>query len=112
MVEAQRHALRLLALLADILAAALLLEEARASLAAGDERKSLIARLFIESHFIAEPRGSFPERDWLYRQFKELTETAVSPRVIRAGLPGGGAAIGCRSLFPRREPQRIKCICQ
>ena len=78
-VEAQRHALRLLALLADILAASLLLEEARASLAAGDERKSLIARLFIESHFIAESRGSFPERDWLYRQFKELTETAVSP---------------------------------
>jgi hypothetical protein len=26
-----------------------------------------------------ESRGSFPERDWLYRQFKELTETAVSP---------------------------------
>ena len=78
-VEAQRQALRLLALLADILAAALLLDEARASLAAGEERKSLIARLFIESHFIAEPRGSFPERDWLYRQFKELTETAVSP---------------------------------
>jgi hypothetical protein len=69
MVAAQRQALRLLALLADILAAALLLDEARA-----DQRKSLIARLFIESHFTAESRGSFPERDWLYRQFKELTE--------------------------------------
>jgi alkylation response protein AidB-like acyl-CoA dehydrogenase len=77
-VEAQRHALRLLALLADILAAALLLQEARAALSEGEEHKSLIARLFIESHF-AEPRGSFPERDWLYRQFKELTETTVSP---------------------------------
>jgi len=72
-VEAQRHALRLLALLADILAAALLLEEARESLAMGEERKSLIARLFIESHFTTERRGVLPERDWLYRRFDELT---------------------------------------
>jgi hypothetical protein len=77
--EAQRQALRLLALLADILAAALLLEEARESLAKGEERKSLIARFFIESHFSAAPRGSFPEKDWLYRQFEELTKDAVIP---------------------------------
>jgi acyl-CoA dehydrogenase len=77
--EAQRHALRLLALLADILSAALLLEEASQSLAKGEARKSLIARLFIESHFAAAARGSFPERDWLYRQFEEMAKAAVSP---------------------------------
>jgi acyl-CoA dehydrogenase len=73
-VDAQRHALRLLALLADILAAALLLQEARAALSEGDERKSLIARLFVESHFSQAPRGNLPERDWLYRKFEELTK--------------------------------------
>ena len=73
MVAAQRQALRLLALLADILAAALLLDEARA-----EKRKASIARLFVGSHFTAEPRGCFPDRDWLYRQFNELTEIPAS----------------------------------
>ena len=70
--SAQRHALRLLALMADILAAALLLEEAAQELAAGEERKSLLARLFIETHFTAAPRGALPERDWLYQRFDEI----------------------------------------
>jgi alkylation response protein AidB-like acyl-CoA dehydrogenase len=70
---AQRHALRLLALLADILAAALLLEEAR-----DDHRKAMIARLFIETQFSAEPRGVLPGRDWLYRDFSELVPAAPS----------------------------------
>jgi hypothetical protein len=69
----------LLALLADILAAALLLEEASLSLAKGEERKSLIARLFIESHFAAAPRGALPEREWLYRNFHELTAAKILP---------------------------------
>ncbi|HKF61793.1 MAG TPA: acyl-CoA dehydrogenase family protein [Dongiaceae bacterium] len=69
---AQRHALRLLALMADILAAALLLEEAAVELLDGRERKSLLARLFIETHFSAAPRGTLPDRDWLYRRFGEL----------------------------------------
>jgi acyl-CoA dehydrogenase len=69
---AQRHALRLLALMADILAAALLLEEAAQQLAEGDERKTLVARLFIETHFSAAPRGALPDRDWLYRRFVEF----------------------------------------
>jgi len=43
-------------------------------LSEGDERKSLVARLFVESHFSAAPRGNLPERDWLYRQFEELTK--------------------------------------
>jgi alkylation response protein AidB-like acyl-CoA dehydrogenase len=69
--SAQRHALRLLALMADILAAALLLEDAAQELAASEERKSLIARLFVETHFTAAPRGTLPDRDWLYRRFGE-----------------------------------------
>jgi hypothetical protein len=69
---AQRHALRLLALMADILAAALLLEDAAQELAAGEERKSLIARFFVETHFTAAPRGTLPDRDWLYRRFGEF----------------------------------------
>jgi hypothetical protein len=72
--SAQRHALRLLTLMADILAAALLLEEAAQQLAEGDERKSLIARLFVETHFTAVPRGTLPERDWLYRRFLEFVD--------------------------------------
>jgi alkylation response protein AidB-like acyl-CoA dehydrogenase len=70
--SAQRHALRLLALMADILAAALLLEETAVELSEGNERKSLIARLFIETHFTAAPRGTLPERDWLYQRFVEF----------------------------------------
>lgn len=70
--SAQRHALRLLALMADILAAALLLEDAAQALSAGEERKSLIARLFVEMHFTAAPRGTLPERDWLYRRFVDF----------------------------------------
>jgi len=58
--------------MADILAAALLLEEAAQELAAGEERKSLLARLFIETHFTAAPRGALPERDWLYQRFDEI----------------------------------------
>jgi len=70
--SAQRHALRLLALMADILAAALLLEEAAVELSEGNERKSLIARLFVETHFSTAPRGVLPDRDWLYRRFAEF----------------------------------------
>ncbi|HEX4571607.1 MAG TPA: acyl-CoA dehydrogenase family protein [Dongiaceae bacterium] len=70
--SAQRHALRLLGLMADILAAALLLEDAAQELAAGEDRKSLIARLFVETHFTAAPRGALPDRDWLYRRFGEF----------------------------------------
>jgi hypothetical protein len=63
----------LMALMADILAAALLLEEAAADLAAGDGRKTLIARLFVESQF-APParRGILPGRDWTHRHFERL----------------------------------------
>lgn len=72
--EAQRHARKLLALMADTLAAALLVEQAAAGLAAdGDRRKAIIARLFIERRF-AHPkrRGILPGQDWAQRHFDDL----------------------------------------
>ncbi len=71
--EAQRHARRLLALLADLLAATLLLEEATADFALGDGRKALVARLFIEERLARLPRrGILPGRDWTSRHFADL----------------------------------------
>jgi alkylation response protein AidB-like acyl-CoA dehydrogenase len=71
--EARRHARRLMALMADILAAGLLLREAQEGLVLGDHRKSLIARLFIEARFEPPPRrGILPQRDWMHREFEAL----------------------------------------
>ena len=56
--------------MADTLAAGLLLEEASEAHAAGDGRKALIARLFLERH-LAPParRGIGPGQDWAQRHF-------------------------------------------
>jgi acyl-CoA dehydrogenase len=71
--EARRHARRLMALMADILAGALLLGEAEEGLKLGDHRKSLIARLFIEARFQPPARrGILPQRDWMHREFDAL----------------------------------------
>ncbi|HWA44485.1 MAG TPA: acyl-CoA dehydrogenase family protein [Hypericibacter adhaerens] len=71
--EAQRHARRLMALMADILAGALLLVEAGEGLKQGDHRKSLILQLFIEARFAAPARrGILPQRDWMHREFEAL----------------------------------------
>lgn len=71
--EARRHARRLMALMADLLAAALLLEEASADLAAGDGRKALVLRLFAETRLAPPPRrGILPGRGWAERRFPEL----------------------------------------
>lgn len=72
--EAQRHARKLLALMADTLAAALLLEQASTALSRdGDRRKAIVARLFIEKRF-APParRGILPGQDWAQRHFDDL----------------------------------------
>lgn len=71
--RAQRHARRLLALMADVMAAALLVEEATAGLARGDARKSLILRLFIQT-CLARParRGVGPETEWTGAAFAPL----------------------------------------
>ncbi len=72
--EAQRHARKLLALMADTLAATLLLEQASKALSGnGDRRKAIVARLFIEKRF-ARParRGILPDQDWAQRHFDDL----------------------------------------
>ncbi|MFQ5533730.1 MAG: acyl-CoA dehydrogenase family protein [Sphingomonadales bacterium] len=72
--EAQRHARKLLALMADTLAAAFLIERAVERLeTAGDRRKAIVARLFVERQF-ARPdrRGILPGQDWAQRHFDDL----------------------------------------
>lgn len=72
-MEAQRHARRLMGLMADTLAAALVLEEA----SAGDARKAMIARLFIESRLApATRRGIAPGRGWVQENFDALAARA------------------------------------
>ncbi|MBM3517457.1 MAG: hypothetical protein FJX56_06180, partial [Alphaproteobacteria bacterium] len=71
--EARRHARRLLALMADLLAAALLCEEAGAGMTRGDGRKTLIARLFIEAKLQPPPRrGIVSGADWAEPHFDDL----------------------------------------
>jgi len=71
--EAQRHARRLMVLLADTLGGALLLGEASRDLARGDARKALVARLYMEKRFPESvSRGIGPGRDWVHRHFEAL----------------------------------------
>ena len=74
--EAERHARRLMHLMSDVLAAALLLDEAQKGLAGGDARKSLVLRLFLERHL--EPparRGIGPGGDWVQAHFDALVHS-------------------------------------
>lgn len=60
--DGPRHARRLLELMADCLAAALLLAEAAADLTQGDARKALVAERFVALHFGgASPIGPAPD---------------------------------------------------
>lgn len=79
--EAQRHARRLLGLMADVLAAALLLESATAEWAAGNGRMALIARLFVDTRLQPLPRrGIVSGRDWTSRYFDILAlDGSVDP---------------------------------
>ena len=71
--EAQRHARRLMTLLGDTLGAALLLDEATHDLAAGDARKALILRLYMDARFPETiARGIGPGGDWANRHFDAL----------------------------------------
>jgi acyl-CoA dehydrogenase len=86
--EAARHGRRLMALMADILAAALLLQAARSSLAKGDCRKALVARLFVEAQFVPPARrGILPGRDWLHRHFRALADYAAIAPGPRGAMP-------------------------
>lgn len=80
--EARRHARQLLGFMADVLAAALLCEEAVAGIAQVDGRKALIARLFIEAQLARPPRrGMAPGADWAEPHFDAL----IDFRPISAG---------------------------
>lgn len=86
-MEARRHARRLMALMADLLAATLLLEEAAADLAQGDGRKAIVARLFVEERLESpQRRGILPGRGWAERHFADL----VGYREIAPGAGGLG----------------------
>ncbi len=85
--EAQRHARKLLAMMADILAAALLAEEADAELKDGNARKALVLRLFVEAHLDTPParRGIGPGQDWAQRNFEALVGyEAIDAAVLEA----------------------------
>ncbi len=69
--DGPRVAARLMALLADTLCAALLLEEATADLAAGDRRKALVAERFLASRFAARPAIG-PVEDAAHRHFDAI----------------------------------------
>lgn len=71
--RAQRQARRLLALMADVMAATLLLEAATEGLARGDARKSMVLKLFAQS-CLERParRGIGPETEWVGAAFEPL----------------------------------------
>lgn len=79
--EAERHARRLMHFMSDVLAAALLLDEARKGLDRGDTRKLLVLRLFLEWHLDPPPRrGIEPGRDWVQTHFDALVAyDAIAP---------------------------------
>lgn len=71
--EAQRHARRLMHYMSDILAAGLLMEEARAGLETGDARKALVLRLFLDRHLSPpDRRGISSGRGWTDEHFEAL----------------------------------------
>jgi len=72
-MEAQRHARKLLTFMSDVFAAALLIDEARLNLEAGDRRKAIVAGLFIADR-LAPParRGILPGESLAHRHFEDL----------------------------------------
>lgn len=83
--EAERHARRLLAFMADLFAAVLLLEEASAGAAQGDFRKAAVLRLFLDERLAPPPRrGIGPGREWTSRLFEPILVFAPVDR--RAAL--------------------------
>ena len=72
--RARRHARRLMALMADTLSAALLLEEAAHGQAQGDGRKAAVARLFVAARLEPPPRrGIFAAGEDMAENFAALT---------------------------------------
>ncbi len=88
---AERHARRLLALMADVLGAALLLEQAGLDFAAGNGRTALLARLFIDARLAPLPRrGIVGGGAWTSTLFVPLAYDApVDPGAALAILAAG-----------------------
>jgi alkylation response protein AidB-like acyl-CoA dehydrogenase len=83
--EAPYHGRRLLELMADVLSAALLVEEASADVAGGDARKAIVANRFI-AHRLAPPtrRGLAPVDDPGQRHFDAMIGyQEVPPAALR-----------------------------
>lgn len=79
--EAERHARRLLALMADVFAATLLLEEANAGATQGDFRKAAVLRLFLDQRLaLPERRGIGPGRKWTSKLFESIVGYAPLDR--------------------------------
>ncbi len=74
--EGPRHARRLLELMADVLSAALLLEEAAYDLKAGDKRKALVARRYVRMRF-GDRAAIGPESDAGHGHFDRIVGYAV-----------------------------------
>lgn len=73
--KAQRHARRLMALLADLFAASLLTRQAAADLEKGDGRKACVLKLFVDSHLADLPRrGIGAETEWASKLFRPLAD--------------------------------------
>jgi len=71
--DSARHARRLMAFMARLLAAALMVEQATGELAAGGDRKALVARAYIERHLAPRPRRGIVEAsNWIYDAFDQL----------------------------------------
>jgi alkylation response protein AidB-like acyl-CoA dehydrogenase len=79
--EAERHARRLLAFMADLLAAVLLLEEASAAAKSNDYRKAAVLRLFIDERLRPPARrGIAPGRAWTSMLFEPIVGYAPLSR--------------------------------
>ena len=75
---AHRHARRLMSFMAKLLTAAILLEVADEALADGNDRKSLIARWYIE-HALhsSQNHGIGPQSDWMFEAFDRIIAEQV-----------------------------------
>jgi alkylation response protein AidB-like acyl-CoA dehydrogenase len=76
--EGTRHARRLMGYMAQVLAAALLVEQAVRELQVGNDRKALVARAYIEQHLAPWPRRGIGETsNWIYKEFGRFIEQDV-----------------------------------
>ena len=87
-VARQHHARRLMALMAETLAAALLLGTASDDYAAGDARKAIVARLFVEQRLMTPLRRGIAEgAHWSSLYFEALVGYEAIPVTTERSQP-------------------------